>query len=192
MTTETHYDLNIYVGDYNTLSVCAYELEYSTIGNLQTNSSKWLTFDIPMSYKNNTLVGALLEQEMWDREVWLDHDAWDDKAFVINAIEKAMKAEEELAVDLLMWLEALPEYEPVDNRQGEYKEVDPWRDAVASADAMYTHKVGQLVAEVLVGAKTAGAQIDSEFVTKVLELGNLAMPSTLDEGKPFIAGDSNA
>jgi hypothetical protein len=175
MLIETEYDINIYVGDYGTLSVCAYEREYNLFGNLQTNTAKWLSFDIPLVYKNTTLIAGLLETDAWESQVWLDHDAWEDKGFVVNAIEKALTAKEDTAVKLLMWLESLPQYEPVDRRANFTENIEMWKDAVSIADnSVSPQYVSALINDIIAGAKDAGADPEvADWVSDILLLGDL-------------------
>jgi len=71
------YDWNIYVRDYDTLSVTAYPLVLNAEGDaVGTDNSNFLSLHVPLNFAHDEVVSYLLGTTKWENEVWIDHDDW--------------------------------------------------------------------------------------------------------------------
>lgn len=112
------YDFNIYVGDYATLSICAYKRTLDADGNVTTDTANYHKFTVDMNYRNGALVARLLEDPSWADSAWLEYDAWESVGFIykaghdtlVDSVDEELERTE-IAGKLLDWLDLLPDYE---------------------------------------------------------------------------------
>lgn len=109
------YDINVYVGDYDKLSISAYERTApDESGYVSTNTNRYQTFTVPMSINNAVLVAELLKSPYWTDLGWVDYDAWESSEFILQAIDRALDVSvvpaDAVAPKLLSWLDSLPAY----------------------------------------------------------------------------------
>lgn len=131
------YDLNVYVVD-GVARLSAYEYTYSDAPEPEpngTNTSKFITLEVPMDEAHSAEVAFLLSDDDWQDssvEDWQDYDsAWENMAWLETA-----------PASLQAWGATLPEYMPetqhewvnyqLDLKPGEHRDVP-----CANCDATY-------------------------------------------------------
>ena len=101
------YDFNTYVLDGIT-HVCAYQIEISSGGYVQTRTDNFITLSIDMTKENRDVIAYLLDNDEWDEEDlsnWNEYDKWYDESYLTEGDAPVMITE---------WLDNLPEYEMLD------------------------------------------------------------------------------
>ena len=103
-TTGNYYDFNLWAPEDNLLTLSAYEFEYNSEGDLATNTSKWITLELPVNPENMETIKWLLDLFYGDKDygVYQDMDAWDGDA-------RNFTHESAPAV-IREWAKNLPEY----------------------------------------------------------------------------------
>lgn len=105
--TDKHagYDWNVFVPDYNTLTLSAYPWITNPDGSIHMDSSGWVSLEITMSEDNADIIAYLLEEPNWASQGWVDHDDWLDEEYLsaedapgivryfVRQIKKMTKAE---------------------------------------------------------------------------------------------------
>ena len=114
------YDFNLWVGEYDTLSVSAYR-QRKTESGIETDTSKWVTFKVKLSDENTGLLGRLFQNTNWKSESWYEHDDWVSPEFIMEACVETIRdarylpgdtqCGEKTADALFQWMATLPEYE---------------------------------------------------------------------------------